>query len=207
MRTINIFIFGDSLAYGAADTAALGWVGRVRQAFEQQKRAYYRFYNLAVLGEGLPSLLARMSYELAARQVKEVDNYIIIASGINDTQFFKQTPKYSLTEFQANYLNIIQAAKLFSKKIALVGLTRIDEARVSRSPWQKGHSFSNLRIAEFDQSIKQLAQANDIAYWSVAEILTTADLSDGLHPNSAGYQKLFTYLKPLVENLIQTKND
>src|SRR5690242_850929 len=83
---LKIFIFGDSIAYGAWDPAG-GWVERLRQSVFATTRGDYNrgtfLYNLSIVGETTAELRRRFPTELAARQ-PEPGDLIMFATGIND---------------------------------------------------------------------------------------------------------------------------
>ena len=83
----KIFIFGDSIAYGAWDPAG-GWVERLRQWLFVTTRDEYNLgtflYNLSVVGDTTTDLLKRFLPEIEARQSGDM---IFFAAGLNDAQF------------------------------------------------------------------------------------------------------------------------
>ena len=83
----KIFIFGDSIAYGAWDPEG-GWVERLRQWLFVTTRDEYNLgtflYNLSIVGDTTADLLKRFTTEIEARQQGDI---IFFAAGINDAQF------------------------------------------------------------------------------------------------------------------------
>lgn len=61
---------------------------------------------------------------------------------------------------------------------------------------------TNAAIALYDQIIAKVCVAVGAPYLSVADVVTQADLSDGLHPNARGHKKLFNKILPFVEKLL-----
>jgi lysophospholipase L1-like esterase len=84
----KIFIFGDSIAYGAWDPAG-GWVERLRQWLFVTTQGEYNLgtflYNLSIVGDTTADLLKRFTPEIEARQPGDM---IFFAVGINDTHEF-----------------------------------------------------------------------------------------------------------------------
>jgi lysophospholipase L1-like esterase len=75
-----------------------------------------------------------------------------------------------------------------------VGLTLCDEALVQPVPWSEvGKSYKNSLLKEYDHILETTAREEGIGYIKLWDVLTKADLADGIHPNAAGYEK--TYLK------------
>jgi len=91
---IKIFIFGDSIAYGAWDPEG-GWVERLRQSVFATTRGEYNrgtfLYNLSIVGETTAELRRRFPTEFATRQ-PEPGDLIVFATGINDAQFVNGQP-------------------------------------------------------------------------------------------------------------------
>jgi hypothetical protein len=71
----KIFIFGDSIAYGAWDPEG-GWVERLRQWLFVTTRDEYNLgtflYNLSIVGETTADLLKRFTTEIEARQPGDI---------------------------------------------------------------------------------------------------------------------------------------
>jgi hypothetical protein len=67
----KIFLFGDSIAYGAWDPEG-GWVERLRQWLFVTTRDEYNLgtflYNLSIVGDTTTDLLKRFTTEIEARQ-------------------------------------------------------------------------------------------------------------------------------------------
>ena len=62
------------------------------------------------------------------------------------------------------------------------------------------------RVAKINKSILQLAGSTQVQFINPGQVLLKADqtpdstlYTDGLHPNSTGYSKLATYLKPYLK--------
>ncbi len=80
-----------------------------------------------------------------------------------------------------------------TKQVFCIGLT-FDESRL---PSDKP-TFSNADIYRYTEALRELA-GNGVTYIDVFTILNTStDLIDGLHPNAAGYEKLFATIRDHV---------
>lgn len=202
MKKVNVIIFGDSLVYGLMDQSSLGYSLRLKSSFESLKNGIYTFYSLGISGETTQDLLNRFENEAQTRYQRDSDNIIILATGINDSQLVLKEPKVKLNQFQDNILKLIKVAQKYSSQIILIGLTRVDEKKVAKSPWQKDHGFNNERIKEFDSALKAIAIKNNLKYVFLGDVLKTVDLVDGLHPNSRGYQKLYEKIYPVLKSLV-----
>ena len=100
----TIFIFGDSIAYGAWDPEG-GWVERLRQwVFGTTRGEYNRgtfLYNLSIVGDTTAELLKRFPTELEARQPAP-GALIVFAAGINDAQFVHGQPMATPADIGTN---------------------------------------------------------------------------------------------------------
>lgn len=179
---MEIGIWGDSIAYGEGDSEGLGWVGRLRKELLNEANVY----NRGVCGDTSSDLLGRFPAELASLE----PNKIIIAIGINDSKFPVNENKnlIPLKNFKKNLKNLVTQAEKYTNEIYFVGLTRIsgESIRPSRN------KFINLEIEKYDDVVKQFSESERLKYIFIANTLDLGhDLSDGLHPNAKGYQKIF----------------
>ena len=200
MKT-TICIFGDSIAWGSSDRKKGGWVNQLRQKLEADEESYTTLYNQGVSGETTEDLLTRFEVESSARE----PNVIIFAIGINDSLYINtdKNPYVSLEDFQLNLERLITQAKSFTKNIVFVGLTKVDETKVKPIPWKPDKFYKNTRIEDYNSIIKKIATNHEILFIDVLDLLTSTDLSDGLHPNTEGHQKmLFAIHDSLLTNKI-----
>ena len=201
----KIFIFGDSIAYGAWDPEG-GWVERLRRWLFGITRGDYNLgtflYNLSIVGDTTADLLKRFTPEIEARQ-PEPEDLIVFAAGINDAQFVHGRPIATPADVCANVRALIQRARACVPLICWVGLTPVDESRTTPIPWMPERAYQNATIAMFDVAIKQTAAAEAIPY---IDLFTawTADraypqlLLDGIHPNAAGHAQICDRVKAFL---------
>src|SRR5689334_9795735 len=160
----KIFIFGDSIAYGAWDPEG-GWVERLRRWVFSSTRGDYNLgtflYNLSIVGETTADLLKRFTPELAARQ-PEPEDLIVFATGINDAQTVNGRPIATPADVGANVRALMQDARACTPRVCWVGLTPVDESRTTPIPWMPERAYRNATIAMFDAAIKQTAAAEAI---------------------------------------------
>jgi len=185
---MTIGVWGDSITYGQGDKEALGWVGRLRQTLPDDE--YNELYNFGICGENTEALLKRFPAEVEAIKPSK----IILAIGINDSKLpsGQNLNWVPIDKFRLNLNELISQAKQYTSDITLIGLTKVsDEFQSAR-----GSRFLNEEIQKYDIVISELASETDCGYISVWETLNpTIDLSDGIQPNSVGYQKLFATIK------------
>ena len=192
----KIFIFGDSIAYGAWDPEG-GWVERLRQWLFVTTRDDYNLgtflYNLSIVGDTTADLLTRFPTEIAARQPGDL---IVFAAGINDAQYVNGRPMATPADVCTNVRALIRGARAWAPRLCWVGLTPVDESRTTPIPWMPDRAYRNATIAVVDAAIKQTAAEEAIPYLDLFQAWTTAGayqqlLHDGIHPNAAGHAQIY----------------
>ena len=176
---INIFI-GDSITYGVGDTDSFGWVNRLRYL---NPKEYY--FNLGIPGQNSNDIALRFNNEISTRYNKEDTFRIIYAFGIKDAILLNEN-KNQESIFLKNIKEIITTTKTFTSNIYFLGLLPVD------TTIRKNYKESNITL--IDNLIKDTCQKEKINYLSMKNIITKQDLSDGLHPNSIGHQKISDYI-------------
>lgn len=204
MELINIIVFGDSLAYGVADTEFGGWVNRARIYLDNHEEREINVFNLSISGEITEETLNRFKAECTVRYNKDKITIIVFAVGINDTQDINGNYRVSIEQFISNIKALIHAAKKFTNNILFVGLTKVDESKVVPVFWNKNKSYFNDKILEFDNSLEIICNKEKVLYLKVYDMITLNDLSDGLHLNNIGHQKLcdvvLNEIKAIINN-------
>ena len=201
----KIFIFGDSIAYGAWDPEG-GWVERLRQWLFVTTRDEYNLgtflYNLSIVGDTTADLLKRFTTEIGARQKGDI---IFFAAGINDAQFVHGRQIATPADVCTNVRALIQRARAFAPLLCWVGLTPVDESRTTPIPWMPDRAYRNATVAVFDAAIKRTAAEESIHYIDLFNAWT-ADrayrhlLLDGIHPNAAGHEQICGRIKDFLQN-------
>jgi lysophospholipase L1-like esterase len=139
----QLFLFGDSIIYGFWDSEG-GWTGRLRQFLDQRAlevssplelntKNYVTVYNLGIPGEMSTGLADRIRGEFEARYNQEQESVFIIGIGINDTHHNSESDSIGvcLEDYLQNLKQILQFAQSYSKKIVFIGLTPVDEKKMS----------------------------------------------------------------------------
>jgi lysophospholipase L1-like esterase len=181
---MQIGIWGDSITYGACDSEALGWVGRLRKSLSTSDEA--AVYNFGICGDTTEDLLKRFSIEAAAIEPE----IVIFAIGINDSKFpqDKTISLISLDEFKQNMKKLIQQARAHTTEVYLVGATKVDDESARLS----GTRFLNDVIQPYNVALREIAEIEKLTFINVFETLdSVTDLADGLHPNAQGYEKMY----------------
>ncbi|MCX6788241.1 MAG: GDSL-type esterase/lipase family protein [Candidatus Kaiserbacteria bacterium] len=196
----NIGVWGDSITYGAGDEESLGWVGRLRRHIE--KNSYIEIYNLGISGETSSDLLRRFAIELKSVRPE----IILIAIGANDAIFKKgieQERQVSPDRYKENLRQLFSLAKAASEQVFAVGLTIADDACTQPMPWGKEEkSYKMAILKEYDDALRAVAQEAGVAYIDMWNLLTIQDLADGIHPNAAGYEKMYRKIYEAIEGLL-----
>jgi len=205
----KIFIFGDSIAYGAWDPEG-GWVERLRRWLFATTQGDYNLgtflYNLSIVGDTTADLLKRFTPELEARQPGDI---IFFAACINDAQVVNGQQIAMPADVCANVRALIQRARACASLLCWVGFTPADESRTTPIPWMPDRAYRNATIAVFDAAIKQTAAEEAIPYIALFTAWT-ADraypqlLLDGIHPNAAGHEQICARIKAF---LVESNND
>jgi lysophospholipase L1-like esterase len=186
----RIAIFGDSIAAGVADRENGGWVGHLKQHLKNQGRAA-RLFNFGVAGDDSEALLERFEPQCQAAG----PSWIIVAIGINDTVYAEDSSKVDSLRYSLNIERLIAQATPITRKVMFVGLTRVDERRttpISRKPLE---NFDNELILAHDAALQSICHNRALTYVPMFDVLSDADLADGLHPNSEGHRKMFERLR------------
>lgn len=188
---MEIGIWGDSITYGAGDSEALGWVGRLRKSLEAA--ADVGVYNFGICGDTTDDLLKRFSVEADAIK----PNVIVFAIGINDSKYPAGETEniIPLEKYKQNMQELLKLARSYANKIYIVGATKVNETIVRGS----GTRFVNETIQSYNDFLKEFSEAESLTFIDVFDVINIGtDLDDGLHPNAQGYEKLFMVVKEFV---------
>lgn len=199
MKDINILVFGDSITYGAWDKEKSGWVNRLRLALENDNsNNYYTIFNLGISGDVTEGIKNRFDNECKIRFNKNDNTIIIFSIGINDSQNIKDEDRVLLGTFRNNVISLINSAKKYTDNILFIGLTKVDESKVTPLTWDKEKSYLNTKIINFDKELKNICLENNVDYLYIYDLLELEELFDGLHPNNVGHQKICDKVKTKI---------
>ena len=206
----KLFLFGDSITWGAWDLEGGGWAQRLRTALDSYTLSNEDYwcpvYSLGVSGDRSAGLAARLEQETSARLAEDGQVIILIAIGINDSKIDLKDPANNVTETQyaENLGAILKKAKLFSNKISFMGLTPINQELLDPLPWDTTLAYRMTRVQSFEATCQKFCADNDIPFLSLIDSWLRMDynslLEDGLHPNSKGHQLLFESVKAFLVN-------
>jgi lysophospholipase L1-like esterase len=198
---MDICVFGDSIAWGACDPVNGGWVEQLRHYIWLQDKSSH-IYNLGISGNTTTDILGRIEVEAEWRAPK----VIIFAVGINDAQFIRPTNSHRISDddFRDNLHRLYTIAKKYTRKIVFVGLTAVDESKVSPIPWNTDKTYENKNIQRLGRIIQEFCAENDLKFIPMNDLLDNSDLYDGAHPNTQGHAKMFEIIKSEIKKIIDT---
>lgn len=195
----SICIFGASSTWGAWDKEMGGWVNRLRLFIDNNNFDDGLVYNLGVSGDTTEHLLKRFDAEAEARK----PDIIIFSIGDNDSIDFKNKGNnlVFIEKFENNLMKLIDKAKKITSNILFLGLKPIDEKKTNPVLWDNDAFYKTANIEKYDKKLMEVANKNKVEYIRMYDVLEKNDLSDGLHLNESGHEKIFLEIKKfLIEN-------
>jgi len=209
----DIFAFGDSITYGAADEEG-GWITRLRNFLEKTSPTneveYYHVYNLGVPGDTSEDILKRFKQETLSRIKKAQNRIFIFGMGGNDSSFYKSKNNHKANpeKFRENVIEIIRQAREFSSVIIFIGLFPCNEEKTSPALWNKDHFYKIEYLTEYNTILKQVCIKEGVYFVDILDYFLKKDyrkllVEDGLHPNNKGHKEMFEIIKDyLLKNKI-----
>ena len=203
----NIIICGDSIVYGVGDNPEKGgWANRLKSIFDQENNGKTNknyVHSIGFPGAKTTDIVARFENICEALHFEGTNEIIIFSIGVNDTQFNgKQISADALQIFEENIRKLIDIAKRYSKNILFAGLTRVRQDEDEEPfKWKDEKFFDNRIIGEFDARLKDICSENACVYISTANLLSSRQLKDGLHPNEIGHFILCNEVNKKIKEL------
>jgi len=198
MKT-RICIFGGSISQGHFDHEQGGWVERLKRELKDPNETL-RIFNLGISGDSTQEILKRMKVEAKARK----SNVIIYAGGTNDSRYLKGNENNTFTkpkQFQKNLKKILKISRKLNAKLLFINACPCDDSKTQPVPWNPEHSYSNKNINKYNEMTKNFAEENNLPLIDINSKITSAELVDGLHPNSQGHEKIFQTVKSKLQEL------
>lgn len=203
---IGILCFGDSITYGEGDEEGKGWCGRLKEWFEA-KNEDNGVYNLGVGGQTAGELLERFEAECKARMrfKHPTDAYtILIAIGANDAKYEGKIDDGCLRtgheEFGENISKLIKKAKKLNSRLEVIGLMPVDEEKINSRDF--GVYFTQKNVTRLNKIIMEACEKETTPFLDLNKKMLATNyeemLFDGLHPNSKGYDFMFTEIKKFL---------
>lgn len=198
-QPLKIVALGDSLVYGFGDPDGGGWVERLRRTWMLPESAGHVLYNLGVRGDRVGQVAKRLEFEFRHRGElrNRVPDVIILSVGVNDSARVGRPNGKNYTDF-ANFehqlTSLLQQAQQLCP-VLFVGMVPVDEAKM---PFLNCLYYNHEDQHRYKQATLLACRKRGIPYLDIfdkwmqhSETWRTKRLSsDGLHPNTLGYQTL-----------------
>lgn len=198
---LQILIFGASIAQGLWDQEG-GWGDRLKTYLLRQilplknSKDRIHVFNLAIAGNVASDVLRRFRIETKERM--NFDKTIFIFSvGTNDSAYLESKKNFNTLPkiYGQNVRKLFQEAKKYSSNIIFVGLTPVDETKTNPIPWNSDFHYNNESAKKYSDIAHQICNEEQVDFIEVFNDWVKMDyqhlLEEGLHPNSAGHQKIF----------------
>jgi lysophospholipase L1-like esterase len=160
---------------------------------------------LGISGNDSNGVVKRFDAEVAARR----HHIIIFEIGINDCKYLedKGDVNISIEKHRDNMTSLVTKAKGLAEQVIVVGITPVEEEKVNPTPWNTNKSYKNSRIEEYNEVLQDICRQEKIDFVDVySDFMKQSDykdlLHDGLHPNSAGHERIFSLVNDLVKKYI-----
>lgn len=209
----SILCFGDSVVYGRGETPSKGWVGRLKEDFEKDSN-FKAVYNLGIAGDTSYSLQKRIRFESLPRiwRRNSHDKYVaIIGIGGNDAKeiISEGNTTTHREDFTKNIMNCIDEIYDIFDEIVLIGIGQVNESKTR--PFVKNVYFSNDLLLEYNDLLRDVANQKNCYFCDIQDFVHQQEnypslLEDGVHPNSQGYDALYTYIKKFLDEHQLLKN-
>lgn len=205
-----IYVFGDSITYGAWDMGKSGWATQFRTYLDSRKdKPTYYFYPLGIHGETTGGLVKRFENEFEARQRKDDTTYtFIFAYGANDATWLTDQEKFKETieDYEKNLLYVIGKARNVTNNIFLIDITPVNE-EYSADLITRNKSCLNKYVDLYNEKLRDITQLNDLKVIEVNHIFKEKGIpklfvDDGLHLNEAGHAIIFDEVKSSLNSLL-----
>jgi lysophospholipase L1-like esterase len=201
----QLFLFGDSITWGAWDPVGGGWAQRLRKVVDSYQVTNPSFwcpvYNLGISGDTSAGVANRLIQETLLRRDQDEETIFLIAIGINDSIINLRNSKEIVTEemYVENLDQMLGHARTLSKKIGFIGLTPVDDALTDPLSWAPTKAYRLERVKSFNSTLQEFCRRTTAEFLPILDSWIDADyrslLSDGLHPNAAGHERLFQAAK------------
>jgi len=195
---MNVCIFGDSITWGGYDPENGGWATILRNHLEKDCDDV-NVYNLGICSDNSSGVLKRLVLESTPRQPE----IIIIAIGANDVKH-QPNQEIDFGRFEENIKLISTQAEKIARKVIFLSITPVDESLTTPRNKPPYNYRENKDIDKCNQILRTFAGKHNFKFIPMPKNFGASDLADGLHPNTAGHQKIFNTLRPVVYDLISS---
>ncbi|WP_299406075.1 GDSL-type esterase/lipase family protein [Acaryochloris sp. IP29b_bin.148] len=196
---LKFVALGDSLVYGYGDPEGGGWVDRLRRQWMHPDHAGPILYNLGVRGDTVKHVARRLESEFRYRGElrHQVPDRIILSVGVNDSARLGRPDGRCFTPFSDFQ---VQLAELLDRAVQLcpvlfVGMVPVNEAAM---PFLEAFYYNHADQHLYNEATRLACHERQIPYLDIFDLWQHRGenwcqqqlSSDGLHPNSQGYQSL-----------------
>ncbi len=203
----KLFFIGDSITAGAWDNQG-GWASRLSAQLlerlntsERKHEGFYCMpYNLGVSGDTVADVIRRFEKEVSTRTYSDNETdtvQFVFAVGVNDTVYLLEEERDHASDeiFKEDLLKLISLAKKITSNITFVGLLPVEQERMDPCVWSPYLAYRNENIERFNTIIEDTCKSEGLSFisffdeWKAFPDLEN-HLSDGLHPNDKGHEKI-----------------
>ena len=198
-QPLKIVALGDSLVYGFGDPEGGGWVERLRRTWMLPESSGHVLYNLGVRGDRTVQVAKRLEVEFRNRGElrNRVPDIIILSVGVNDSARVGRPDGKNYTNFvnfEEQLTSLLQQAQKLCP-VLFVGMVPVNEAKM---PFLDCLYYNHDDQHRYKEATRLACRKQGIPYLDIfdkwmqqPEMWRAKRLSsDGLHPNTLGYQTL-----------------
>ncbi len=196
---VKIVALGDSIIYGYGDPDGGGWVERLRRQWMAVENQGPVLYNLGIRGNRTVQVLDRLEQEFRQRGElrNQVPDGIVLSVGVNDSARI-QSPQgryyTNLEQFQLQINSLLEVAQHLCP-VLFIGMVPVDETRM---PFQGCLYYDHGSQYQYKEVTRLACLKLQIPYLDIFQLWLSRGenwwrsrlCSDGLHPNTLGYQSL-----------------
>ncbi|MDY6941329.1 MAG: GDSL-type esterase/lipase family protein [Cyanobacteriota bacterium] len=198
-QPLRVLALGDSLVYGYGDPERGGWVEQLRRKWMSPDSGGHVLYNLGIRGDRTEQVAKRLEVEFHHRGElrNRVPDLIILSVGTNDSPRLGRPNGRNYTDFDRFTTQIDSLLDRAGQlcPILFVGMVPVNE---SKMPFWDCFYYTHADQHRYKEATKQACDRRNIPYLDLFDLWMARGeawcdrrmTSDGLHPNTLGYQAL-----------------
>ncbi|WP_449538914.1 SGNH/GDSL hydrolase family protein [Ferdinandcohnia sp. Marseille-Q9671] len=179
-ETVTIVVYGDSITWGYKRDTKSGKVKQVKNPYpnvlEEKLRKRFSNRHITVINNGHPGWTSIQALEHVKEEVLSYKpDMLITMFGINDARGHK---KYSpsaqpvpIDLYKDNMQQLLQISKQNGIEVVILSPTTVTSKK----------NYANRTQINYTNTIKNLAQEENIRFVNGSDIQTEGNLSDGVH--------------------------
>jgi acyl-CoA thioesterase-1 len=185
-RDIRICFFGDSFVNGIWDEAYLGWPGRLSARLRAQGLELTS-YNLGIRRDTSSDIRARWRTEAARRLPDHVAGHLVFSFGVNDCIEEAGMLRVACADSLENARQILAAAAAWKPTLVIgpPSVIMTDQGDINRRIAAVSAGLQGVCATHHIPYLDLCARLRDHRHW--AEEIAAGD---GVHPTSAGYERI-----------------